>query len=440
MHDPLVVAFEIPRPWPQRSTLPAADKKSVRWRIRLHHDHVPGPGGCQDDPPHRDGAFPWWRPRSYSSFWRLAGRDFYWPPLITVWHREPGGHDALSVCCNRVQRADGTWKFTGRWRWHVHHWKIQVPPLQELRRRLLTRCAWCGGRSRKGDMVNFSHSWDGPRGRWWRGAPGLFHMDCSSIASAHAACLCERPVTEHDGYGRCARCEKFRAYKVPEEQLARQRELAAIPDGARQADTTVRPCSCDGDPIECSHEAAHGHAMAQLARVRKEVARYRELAQEANAEVARLRAGESDEPAAEGTTLTPAQFLRMWNDTTPERRLGIAARVLDMNSRDSACTLADHRGKLQELRRSEREARKAMLTLVKAAGGQVRIPARILVETDFDAEVLTMQDDPMTDEVICEARGGENEAAHTARVDAKNDAFLNARRDAESGTPEADRG
>lgn len=233
MHDPFVVAFEIPRPWPQRSTLSAAPDRSVRWRIRLHHDHVPS---CEDDPPHKAGARPWWRPRSYSKFWRLAGRDFYWPALITVWHREPGGHDALTVCRERKQRPDGTWKLTNGWRWHIHHWRLQVPPLQEARRRLLTRCAWCGGRSRKADPVNVSHSWDGPRGRWWRGEPGLFHMDCSAIHSAHATCVCERPIFDYDGWGTCARCSKVRSYGRTEEQLARVRELQKIPAGQREAD------------------------------------------------------------------------------------------------------------------------------------------------------------------------------------------------------------
>lgn len=123
MHDPLIVAFEIPRPWPERSPLPVAPGEGVRWRIRHHYIHVPG---CEDDPPHRGGAFPWWKPSSYSRYWRLGGRDLYWPPLVTVWHREPGGRDALTVCRRRVQRPDGSRKFTRGWRLHVHHWRIQV--------------------------------------------------------------------------------------------------------------------------------------------------------------------------------------------------------------------------------------------------------------------------------------------------------------------------
>lgn len=178
MHDPLVVAFEIKRPWPRSYSAKTIDGREV--------------------PAHR-----------------------YWPSLITVWHREPGGHDSGDICKRRR-------------RCHVHHWKIQIHSLQALRRRLLTRCAWCGGRSRKGDQVNVSHSWDGPRGHWWQGEPGLYHGDCSAISAAHATCVCEDPVLEYDGYGRCARCNAYRAWGASEEQLTRARELQKIPHGQRR--------------------------------------------------------------------------------------------------------------------------------------------------------------------------------------------------------------
>lgn len=203
MHDPLVVAFEIRRPWPSRTKSPYPDRWGIKWPY-LH----------------------------------LAGRGYRFPCMITVWHREPDGRDSGEVCKQhrRVRDKDGDWqwKFHHGWRFHVHHWHIQVSPLQDLRRRLLTRCTWCGGRSRKGDSVNVSHQWDGPRGRWWQGECGLYHGDCSSIASAHAACLCEDPITENGRYGSCARCGKFRAFGRTEEHLARMRELAAIPAGLRR--------------------------------------------------------------------------------------------------------------------------------------------------------------------------------------------------------------
>ncbi|GIH91966.1 hypothetical protein ACFFMN_33840 [Planobispora siamensis] len=191
MHDPLTVAFEIRRPWPKKR-----DKNG--WR--------------------------------------------YWPALVTVWHREPGSRDSGEVCKHhsRVQDRDGKWqwKFHHGWRFHIHHWRIQVHPLQELRRRLLTRCTWCGGRHRKGDAVNVSQQWNRRRGHWWQGEMGLYHRDCSSIAHAHRSCLCEDPITDHEGYGSCARCGRFRAYGLKPENLAHMRDLRQIPTGARSRPTT----------------------------------------------------------------------------------------------------------------------------------------------------------------------------------------------------------
>jgi hypothetical protein len=193
MHDPHTVAFEIRRPWPKLDTWKTrnADRTSTRWEI----------GGA---------------------FWVVAGRGLYWPSLITIWHHDPSDYDDTTC---RGQR----------WQWHIHHWRIQIRPLQELRRRLLTRCTWCHGRHRKGDWVNVSHSWDGLPARWWQGERGLYHRDCSGIKTAHATCVCTRPVLDHDTYGQCARCSRFRAFGTTDAQLARARELAAIPSGERSA-------------------------------------------------------------------------------------------------------------------------------------------------------------------------------------------------------------
>jgi hypothetical protein len=199
MHDPLVVAFDIRRPWPKRCS-PLL--KNTRWHFRGSH-------------------------------WAIAGWWIYWPSFVTVWHREPGGHDSGEVCkhYDRVQDANGKWdyRFHHRWRFHVHHWKVQIHPLQEFRRWLLTRCEWCGGPSRKGDYVNVSHQWGGARGPWWRGARGVFHMDCSSVEHAHRRCVCESAELSHTGYGKCARCGLFRAWREPAEPNEPTRLLKSLP-------------------------------------------------------------------------------------------------------------------------------------------------------------------------------------------------------------------
>lgn len=66
MHDPKVIAFDIPRPWPQKHT--TMRRNPPRWKIGI------------------------------SRFWYLNGSEFYWPPLVTVWHNEPGGHDSGTIC------------------------------------------------------------------------------------------------------------------------------------------------------------------------------------------------------------------------------------------------------------------------------------------------------------------------------------------------------
>ncbi|MFF8485201.1 hypothetical protein [Streptomyces antibioticus] len=191
MHDPMTVAFDIRSPWPKPAPwyTDHAARTATRWKA----------GGA---------------------FWIIAGRGYYFPSLITVWHRDPAARDH-ETCRTR------------HWRLHVHHWRIQFPPLQALRRRLLTRCTWCHGPHRKGDAVNISHQWNRPRGHWWQGETGLFHRDCSAIQAAHSTCICTHPVLDEVTYGRCARCTKRRSYGTTPQRLARARELAAIPAGHR---------------------------------------------------------------------------------------------------------------------------------------------------------------------------------------------------------------
>lgn len=205
MHDPDVVAFEIRRPWPRRDR---------------SHDAATGPDGRR------------WRARR--GFWTVAGKGFYFPSMITIWHHEPGGRDSGEVCkhYDRWETPEG-WKSKRRngWRFHVHHWRIGIGPLQTLRRWALTRCAWCGGHDRKGDPVNVSHQWDRAPGRWWRGEQGLFHGDCSNVADAHRLCYCADPMLEHRDHGRCWACGGARGYK--QEPTDAHRMLRTLAKGQR---------------------------------------------------------------------------------------------------------------------------------------------------------------------------------------------------------------
>lgn len=63
---------------------------------------------------------------------------WYWPPMITVWHREPGYRNSGEVCKHHVRYRDkdGVWKVrtSHRWRWHVWHYSVEIHPLEQLRR------------------------------------------------------------------------------------------------------------------------------------------------------------------------------------------------------------------------------------------------------------------------------------------------------------------
>ena len=161
MHDPLVIAHEIRRPWP---------KIKVR---------KPGPGSPQG-------------PR-WSAFWYIGDKELYFPPLVTVWHVEPDEQDAFTVC-----PRDGNWK------WHVKHWHFQVSPLQTLHRRLITRCSHCMGRSTKKNPVNVSHQWDSPDLPWWHPGVDVYHRDCSATVS-------RRNKDRHDHDERQKRWDGYRA-------------------------------------------------------------------------------------------------------------------------------------------------------------------------------------------------------------------------------------
>lgn len=219
MHDPMTVAFDVPGPVPRRKIW--TPKGGPRWGVGISRRTNPENLG--------ERTYPWWRPRGYTL--HLAGRAYELRTLVTVWHVEPDGRDSGEVCSRWRRHPDGTAMVSHAWRWHVHHWRIQVPALQAARRWLLTRCEWCGGPSRRGRRVNVSHQWDREPGPWWRGDRGLFHTECSSAEHAARTCVCDEPVLEHRGWGRCARCSLFRGYGLTDAQRAGVAVMQRCPRG-----------------------------------------------------------------------------------------------------------------------------------------------------------------------------------------------------------------
>lgn len=65
-------------------------------------------------------------------------------------------------------------------RWHVHHWKLQVPMLQQFKRWAFSRCATCGKRFRYGEAPHTA-SWHSTGPRWFRGERDMHHGECMGI-------------------------------------------------------------------------------------------------------------------------------------------------------------------------------------------------------------------------------------------------------------------
>lgn len=75
-----------------------------------------------------------------------------------------------------ILRAEQKW-----WqhpRWHVHHWKLNFGPTQNLKRWLFSRCNKCGGKFKFGESP-CTNSWDSHGPRWFFSEPDIYHMECS---------------------------------------------------------------------------------------------------------------------------------------------------------------------------------------------------------------------------------------------------------------------
>lgn len=178
MHDPLVVAHEIPSPIPHRKRWKDQAGYARRWGFaRPRRTNVENLG---------EPVYPWWRACGWTLY--LAGRAFGFGTLATIWHVEPGGRDSGEVC---KHWADG--KPKRAWKWHVHHWRIRVPWWHHrLHRFLFERCGKCGHRFPWG-YAPVSHGWDAPQPKhWWSIDRHGFHHECSSVISY------KRTVEERD--------------------------------------------------------------------------------------------------------------------------------------------------------------------------------------------------------------------------------------------------
>lgn len=172
MHDPMAVAFDLRLPIPKRDKWRDQFYKGRRWgwtrQRRTNPEHLGQP------------VYRWWKPRG----WQFAagGRVFGLYNFGTIWHVEPGGRDSGEVCKHHRQKADGTRSWNSRWKWHVWHWRIQIAPVDNIRRYLLRRCGECGRRFPY-KYAPISHQWDSPKLHWWSIDRHAYHHECSSLIS-----------------------------------------------------------------------------------------------------------------------------------------------------------------------------------------------------------------------------------------------------------------
>jgi hypothetical protein len=79
------------------------------------------------------------------------------------------------------------------------------------------------------------------------------------------------------------------------------------------------------------------------------VAMLRKQCDAQGAELERLRAGE-EAVTERGVVPTPAQWIWIWNQHTPEKRLDMAAQILDNMAKANECFQADHEAQIASLR------------------------------------------------------------------------------------------
>lgn len=66
-------------------------------------------------------------------------------------------------------------------RWHIHHWHIQLPWLQNIKRYLFSRCAGCGKRFPYG-YAPTSAVWHSGGPRWFKSEEHVYHHECDYAA------------------------------------------------------------------------------------------------------------------------------------------------------------------------------------------------------------------------------------------------------------------
>jgi hypothetical protein len=67
------------------------------------------------------------------------------------------------------------------YRTHIHHWRIQIHPVQSFKRWAFSRCSHCRGRFVWNESI-IGYQWEGTGPRWFRGEPSVAHHRCDRLA------------------------------------------------------------------------------------------------------------------------------------------------------------------------------------------------------------------------------------------------------------------
>jgi hypothetical protein len=185
VHDPMTVAFRIPYPWRDKPTqlFPKGYRHSFitiwhRDPEKRGNDNSCDWAGFHRPLNEREEAL--WHALD-DLFHKLGNAPYYPDPRL--WGRDPHGEDPRGWgVVGNAQRAVSTWQLRSRYRWHprwhFHHWRLQVHPLQAFKRWAFTRCHLCGGRFAWGESGMGTWSGEGPR--WFRNER-LTHMRCAGV-------------------------------------------------------------------------------------------------------------------------------------------------------------------------------------------------------------------------------------------------------------------
>lgn len=193
MRDPMSVAFEIRYPWRHYKT-PTSDFERTYRDPFITVWHVDPESDGSDD------SCDWFNRKRKLGPNEKALQEAIWD-LENILDNKPHFPDSREhkafqplVAAARafLYRPSRThfWQLPPRW--HFWHWSIQVRPLQNLRRYLLTRCCKCGKGFRYGESPSTNY-WDAPKIRFLRGEVGLYHNDCNNPGSGNAQAACETP-------------------------------------------------------------------------------------------------------------------------------------------------------------------------------------------------------------------------------------------------------